>query len=189
MRKNIPVPGRLGAKRWAWQRLARSLVGTLAVSLAVAACGLLAARAEENGGSPPGPSAPAVTVLRPSPSTGNSLILHAGRGGYVSVDASVNGTPIRMAFDTGASAVSLTEADAARIGVSGGLHYTIPFSTANGRAYGALVTLREIRIGKLEIDNVKAVVMPNLDVSLLGQSFLNRLQSYQMRDGVLTLTW
>ena len=44
-------------------------------------------------------------------------------------------------------------------------------------------------MGKLEIDNVKAVVMPNLDVSLLGQSFLSRLQSYQMRDGALTLTW
>jgi aspartyl protease family protein len=94
-----------------------------------------------------------------------------------------------MAFDTGASVVALTEADAERIGLPGNLRYTVPFATANGRGFGAPVTLRELRIGKLEIDNVKAVVMPNLDVSLLGQSFLSRLQSYQMRDGALTLNW
>jgi clan AA aspartic protease (TIGR02281 family) len=54
---------------------------------------------------------------------------------------------------------------------------------------GAPVTLREIRIGQLVIEDVNAIVLQNLNVSLLGQTFLNRLHSYQMQDGVLTLTW
>ena len=170
---------------WASRQRIFWLAGGLAACLAVAHRGLPSAYA--NGAA--SPSTPTVTILRPSSSLANSLILHAGRNGYVFVDASVNGTSMRMAFDTGASAVALTQADAARMGISGHLNYTIPFTTANGRAFGALVTLREIRIGKLEIDNVRAVVMPNLDVSLLGQTFLSRLESYQMRDGVLTLTW
>jgi clan AA aspartic protease (TIGR02281 family) len=184
--------------------LASPAVAGFAAILAAAAAGLPASRADD-GSAPP---APAVTVLRPGspaapdkgsapaagavtvfrPSPGNTLVLQAGRDGTVFVDAAVNGTSVRMAFDTGASAVSLTEADAARIGLSH-LAYTMPFTTANGRSLGAPVMLHEVRIGKFSLDNVKAVVMPNLDVSLLGQSFLTRLQSYQMKDGVLTLNW
>ena len=31
--------------------------------------------------------------------------------------------------------------------------------------------------------------MQNMQISLLGQTFLSRLRSYQMQNGVLTLTW
>ena len=37
--------------------------------------------------------------------------------------------------------------------------------------------------------HVQAMVIENLNVSLLGQSFLKRLDGYEMRDGVLTITW
>jgi aspartyl protease family protein len=186
MREDFFEPDRNGGVvGWALRQMAFWLVGGLAIYLIVANRGLLTPR--QDGGAPP--ATPAAAVEKASAPLANSLILHAGRDGYVFVDAAVNGTPLRMAFDTGATMVSLTQADAARIGIAGGLDYTIPFGTANGRAYGAAVTLREIRIGQLEIDDVKAVVMPNLNVSLLGQSFLSRLDSYQMRDGVLTLTW
>src|SRR5205085_2197757 len=36
---------------------------------------------------------------------------------------------------------------------------------------------------------LEAMVIENLGVSLLGQSFLKRLDAYEMRDGVLTITW
>ena len=144
-------------------------------------------------GRQPAPASPAavetVAPGKPAETVSNSLILRAGQDGHVFVDASVNGTPLHMAFDTGASLVSLTQADAARAGIGGGLNYTMEFATANGRTYGAPVTLREIRIGQLTVEDVEAVVMQNLGVSLLGQSLLNRLESYRMRDGVMTLTW
>jgi aspartyl protease family protein len=65
----------------------------------------------------------------------------------------------------------------------------LSFATANGRALGAPVMLREIRVGQLVIEDVRAVVMQNMRISLLGQTFLSRLHGYQMQDGVLTLTW
>jgi aspartyl protease family protein len=186
MRGDFFEPERSGGViGWALRQLLFWVAGGLAVYLIVANRG--AFLPHRNPAPPPAP--PAAAVESPVPSLRNSLVLRAGRDGYVMVDASVNGTPLRMAFDTGAAVVSLTQADAARIGIAGGLNYTIPFATANGRSYGAPVTLREIRIGQLEIDNVQAVVMPNLNVSLLGQTFLSRLDSYQMKDGVLTLSW
>jgi aspartyl protease family protein len=62
-------------------------------------------------------------------------------------------------------------------------------STANGYVRMAIVTLREICLGQLSLNDVRAAVLENLNVSLLGMSFLDRLQSYEMRDGKLTITW
>ena len=53
----------------------------------------------------------------------------------------------------------------------------------------APVTLRELRIGQLSIYDVPAAVLEHLNISLLGVSFLNRVQSYEMRDGKLTISW
>ena len=53
----------------------------------------------------------------------------------------------------------------------------------------AIVTLREIRLGQLSLNDIHAAVLENLNVSLLGMSFLERLQSYEMRNGKLTITW
>ena len=69
------------------------------------------------------------------------------------------------------------------------LVFTNRVSTANGSARMAPVTLREIRIGQLSIYDVPAAVLENLNISLLGMSFLGRLQSYEMRDGKLTISW
>lgn len=120
----------------------------------------------------------------------NSLTLRAGRDGHVYSEVNVNGVPIRMVVDTGATDVVLTLRDAAAIGLSpGSLSFTGRSSTANGVTRVAPVTLREVRIGQLEIRDVRAAVVEHLDVSLLGQTFLRRLDSYAMRDGVLTMSW
>lgn len=120
----------------------------------------------------------------------NTLTLRARSDGHVLLDAEVNGVPIRFIVDTGATWVSLTRRDAVRAGVAGGLSYSAPMTTANGTAKAAPVTLHEVRIGQLDVDEVAAMVLPEeAGISLLGQSFLNRLQGYEMRDGALTLTW
>ena len=85
--------------------------------------------------------------LRPlgqaAPAVVNSLNLRANPDGYAYVDAAVNGADMRMAFDTGASVVSLTQADAIKAGVAGNLNYSLVFRTANGSTRGAPVMLRE----------------------------------------------
>jgi aspartyl protease family protein len=119
-----------------------------------------------------------------------SMTLRAAANGHVFLTAEVNGAPIRFIVDTGASSVSLTHADALRAGVGGALNYSIPMETANGIAKAAPVTLREVRVGQFVVDEVDATVRPEEHgISLLGQTFLKRLRSYEMHGDVLTLTW
>ena len=120
----------------------------------------------------------------------NSLVYRANKQGHVVVDGVVNGAPVRFLVDTGATMVVLTMKDATAAGLThGDLNFTMRTSTANGVARAAPVRLREVRLGQLTIDEVQAAVAENLNISLLGQSFLTRLDGYEMRDGVLTLTY
>jgi clan AA aspartic protease (TIGR02281 family) len=131
-----------------------------------------------------------LTPLGQSVMVTNSLTLRAQQNGHVFLTATVNNVPIKFVVDTGATWVSLTHQDAVRAGVAGNLSYTQPMITANGPAKAAMVTLGGVRIGQLEVDGVEATVMPEeTGISLLGQSFLKRLQGYEMRGDVLTLTW
>jgi aspartyl protease family protein len=129
-----------------------------------------------------------LTVLRPS--SNHSLVYRADPRGHFILTAAINGAPIRVVVDTGASLVALTlqDAQAAGIGRSEMLFNRIT-RTANGTARFALVTLREIKIGQLSIENVPAAVIENLDQSLLGMSFLTRLKSFEFHEGELTINW
>jgi len=120
----------------------------------------------------------------------NTTVYTANDQGHVILDAGVNGAPVRVLVDTGASLVTLTPADARAAGIDpAGLAFSARVNTANGAARIAPVTLRELRIDQLSIYDVPGAVIENLNISLLGMSFLNRLQGYEMRDGKLTITW
>lgn len=134
-----------------------------------------------------------VLPVAPAKSAGsaNELVYRADPNGHFLVDAEVNGTPVRFLVDTGATLVVLSPADARAAGLDGGdLRFTAVMSTANGTARAAPTRLRSLRLGQLEVTDVPAVVMERpLAVSLLGMSFLRRLDGYSIRDGVLTLDW
>lgn len=120
----------------------------------------------------------------------NTLVYPVDARGHVLLDAVVNGASVRFLLDTGASLVTLTPADARAAGLSPRqLAFNERASTANGIVRMASVNLREIRLGQLSVGDVPAAVIENLGVSLLGMSFLNRLHSYEMRDGKLTISW
>ena len=134
-------------------------------------------------------TAPAWTS-QPQQSTFNSLTYRADKHGQFWVDGAANGASVHFLVDTGASSVALTLADAAAAGIGrGSLDFSARVSTANGIARAAPVRLREVRIGQLSVNDVSAFVGENLHVSLLGMSFLKRIDSWEMRDGVLTLNW
>lgn len=111
--------------------------------------------------------------------------------GHFYVDADVNGTRIHFLVDTGASLVVLSPADARAAGIRPGQQdFTGRASTANGIARVAPVTLREIGVQQLSFYDVPASVMEQpMPVSLLGMSFLSRLQGYETRDDELVLRW
>lgn len=112
-------------------------------------------------------------------------------GGTYLVRVSVNGTAaVPMLVDTGASAVVLTEQDARRAGIDvGGLDFSVPVQTANGEAMAAAVTAESVAVGPIVETRVRALVArPGaLSRSLLGHTFLDRLESYEVRGGRMVL--
>ncbi len=110
--------------------------------------------------------------------------------GDFDVHAEINGARVAMVLDTGASSVVLTRDDAKAAGLPlEVLAYTVNIDTANGRARAAPVVLDRIAIGGLVERSVEALVAQpgQLKTSLLGMSFLNRLQSWEVRGDRLLL--
>lgn len=106
------------------------------------------------------------------------------------IKARVNNASVDFVFDTGASAVTLTQDDARAAGIDPStLSYTVPVSTANGQSTFALTTLDELRIGSLRLDDVRAfVARPDvLETSLLGLSALDRLKGWRVEGDRLIL--
>ena len=113
-----------------------------------------------------------------------------GIGGHFEINATVNGHTTPMIFDTGASAVVLTIADAKAAGIdTKGLSFTIPVSTANGTGRAARVRLDRIEVGGIVRERVVAFVTEDgaLDMSLLGMTFLETLSRYSVTQNSLEL--
>jgi aspartyl protease family protein len=130
------------------------------------------------------PRAPASVPL-------NEMVLRPGQGGHYYVTADVDGAEVRFLVDTGASLIALTADDAESIGLDpDSLDYTGRVQTANGTTPVAPVTLNAVRIGQMEVDRVEAIVsQAPMGISLLGMSFLRRLEGYRVEDGNLVLSW
>jgi aspartyl protease family protein len=117
-------------------------------------------------------------------------VTRTGTGDF-SIRAEINGARVAMVFDTGASSIVLTHDDAKAAGLPLELlDYTINIDTANGRARAAKVTLDRIAIGSLVERSVDALVAQpgQLQTSLLGMSFLNRLQKWEVSGDRLFLS-
>ncbi len=114
-----------------------------------------------------------------------------GGDGHFRIKGSINGADMTMIFDTGASAVVLSHADAQRAGIdTGRLRFDIPVSTANGTGRAAAVTLDRVEVGGIARRRVRAFVAEAhaLDTSLLGMSFLETLSRYAVSSNSLELT-
>jgi aspartyl protease family protein len=148
-------------------------------------------------GSAPADAAPAgLAAEAPSPAPPESqssgyreALLKADERGQYAGEALVNGLPVHMLVDTGASDVFVSASTAARLGLapSGGRRRTI--QTANGQSMATPAVLRRLSFGGLYMNDVEALVLaPEAgEINLLGESFLKRLVSVEQRDGMLIL--
>jgi aspartyl protease family protein len=121
---------------------------------------------------------------------GRTVEIARGAGGSFSVTTQINGARIAMVLDTGASAVVLTQEAARAAGLPlEVLNYSVNVDTANGRARAAPVTLDRVSIGGITERSVPALIAQpgGLRSNLLGMSFLNRLESWQVRGDKLLL--
>jgi aspartyl protease family protein len=123
-------------------------------------------------------------------SAGRTVELKAGAYGHFHARAEINGQPISVMVDTGASIVALSFEDARAIGIYvRDSDFTHRVSTANGFARIAPITIDRITVGDIMVRDVSGAVMEagKLGTTLLGMSFLSRLQRVDIRSGMLVL--
>jgi aspartyl protease family protein len=121
--------------------------------------------------------------------TDGEISFRMSRDGHYYIMTKVNGEPVEFMLDTGASDVVITRKIAKQIGINPkDLEFTKIYNTANGTVRGAPILIETIEIGGRRIQNVRASVNDSdLTSPLLGMSFLDKLQGYEVRDGVLKL--
>jgi aspartyl protease family protein len=115
------------------------------------------------------------------------MVVGRSEGGAFFVMATVNGAPVRFLIDTGSSEIVLSPADALRAHVrfSGA---AVATETANGVGYGAVAKLDSLAVGPIRLQDVPvAVNRAPMSVSLLGMSFLKRLDTFEVRGDEMIL--
>jgi aspartyl protease family protein len=160
-----------------------------AVSIAMVIAFGVAPRLKEQAAAP-SPVTVAVAMPEPAAAAGSrAAFIDREDDGHYWTRADVSGTQVKFMVDTGASIVALTYFDAQRLGLKPEeLDFDSEIRTAGGITYGAPVMLESIRIGKVEIENVNAVILrTELEQSLLGMSFLGELNSYEVRQGQMII--
>lgn len=116
-------------------------------------------------------------------------VLSREADGHFYTPASVGGAQIHFLVDTGASIVALTADDAAAIGLSWDPPSIRPIGRgANGPVNGVPVMLDRVEINGLEVQGVPAAIIPEgLDISLLGQSFLSKIENVEISEDQMRL--
>jgi aspartyl protease family protein len=104
-------------------------------------------------------------------------------------DADIDGTHIRMMVDSGASVVALTRRDAEAIGIDVD---RLPIGGV-ARTAGGEVPMRTVMLDSIDIDGIEvrgvqaAVIDADMGVSLLGQSYLSKLDAVNVEGDTMTL--
>lgn len=114
-------------------------------------------------------------VLHVAPNPANGLYI---------ADGSINGFAMKFIIDTGATFVSLSSSEARRLGINYRLEGEEGLSqTASGMSKIYVIELDSVRLGRIELNDVKAAVHEGEfpDHVLLGNSFLGRIDL--RRDG------
>ncbi len=114
---------------------------------------------------------------------GNKVVLTAGSGGHFVTQGQINGHSVPLVVDTGASMVSLSVAEAERVGLNYKTGQPVQMSTANGVIPGWRLQLASVKVGDVVVYGVDAIVSSgSMPYVLLGNSFLTRFQMTRTND-------
>jgi aspartyl protease family protein len=110
-----------------------------------------------------------------------SIELTRQPNGYFYADVQINGAPVHMVVDTGATVIALSREDAQAAGLP------IPIAMnevigrgADGEVKGEEVTLDRVTLGGKTVEKLPAIVLNSGGQSLLGQSFLSQFASVKI---------
>lgn len=120
---------------------------------------------------------------------GQGVTLYANRDGHFFGEASINGRPVKYLLDTGATAVSMSSAQARKLGIDYVAGKEGTSATAAGVVRAWRVTLNSVKLGGMTLNQVEGTVIDGDSpaIVLLGMSALNRME--MKREGMtMTLT-
>lgn len=129
-----------------------------------------------------------IASARPS-SERSKIVLTADSRGHFVTTGQMNGGTTRFLVDTGASTIAMSTSEAKRLGISYINGERGMSHTANGVVAFYRITLDTVKVGDVTLHQIDAAVIDGqgIDITLLGMSFLNRLE--MKRSGsTLTLT-
>ena len=117
----------------------------------------------------------------------DEVVLERNNRGHYVATGFINGLAVTFLVDTGATDVAVPESLAERLRLprnGGGIS-----QTANGPVAVWQTRLDQVRLGSIELNDVRASIVPSMradDPVLLGMSFLRQLE-FSQRDAQLTL--
>lgn len=118
------------------------------------------------------------------PSAGpTQIVIPVASGGHFVTTGAINGRAVRFMVDTGATSISMSEAEARRLGIDFTKGQAGTARTANGSVTAHRVSLANVRVGEVTVYDVDAIVVPApMEMVLLGNSFLTRFQMKREND-------
>jgi aspartyl protease family protein len=133
-------------------------------------------------------SEPAPSSSAPTPSSWGEIALRRENDGHFYADVQINGAPTRVLVDTGASGIALSRNDARRAGlaISAGM-FEVVGKGADGDVHGEFVRLDRVSLGGTTVEGAPAVVLDAGEQSLLGQSFLSKFDTVEIRGDTMFL--
>ena len=103
---------------------------------------------------------------------------------------SINGLPVTLLVDTGATAIAMNRTDAERLGIDFRLQGSMGQAiTASGVTRTYQVVLEKVKVGEIELKQVEAAIIDGEypKTILLGMSFLQHVDMHESK-GTLELT-
>ncbi len=115
----------------------------------------------------------------------NQVQLQRNRSGHYVASGMINKQDVVFILDTGATDISIPEKIAQKLRLKAGVK--IPVNTANGQINVYATKLNSVRLGSIELNNVRANINPYMqgEEILLGMSFLKHLHFSQQGDQLL----
>jgi clan AA aspartic protease (TIGR02281 family) len=117
-----------------------------------------------------------------------SIALDRAGDGHFYAEVRINGNPVHMLIDTGASGIALSRGDAQSAGLATSIGMNdVVGEGADGAVRGENVKLDRVELGPLAASGLDAVVLNSGQQSLLGQSFLSKFSSVQIEGDRMVL--
>ena len=108
--------------------------------------------------------------------------------GHFYADVEINGARVHALVDTGATGIALSREDARKVGLATSIGMPgIVGRGADGDVHGEIVMLDRIALGGKTAEQMPAAVLNAGEQSLLGQSFLSKFDSVEIRGDTMVL--